>query len=143
LTGAGAVGSVRSVTSKQPSSAEQIACERLHLESCPPRLARYEDRGVRDELPRILNQLGLADTFWTQTLEREWVEIVGPQLARHTRPGRFQYGVLYVFVANSVWLAELNRMGQKPMLANIQKRFGADRIKSLRLQIDPEPPPRR
>ena len=36
------------------------------------------------------------------------------------------------------WLSDLSRYGQKQVLANLQKRFGADKIKSIHLQLDPE-----
>ena len=68
---------------------------------------------------------------------------MGEQVAKHSRPGRMNRGVLYVYVTSAPWLAELNRMGLKPMLENVQRRFGESRVKSIRLQPDPDPPSRR
>ena len=86
----------------------------------------------------LLRELGLEDRLWEHTLETDWEDIVGANVAKHARPGRIQRGVLYVFVRHSMWLAELSRFGQKEMLARIQERFGSNRIKSIRLQLDPD-----
>ena len=86
-----------------------------------------------------MKQFGLEQRLWQNRLAEEWESLVGPQVAGHTRPGRIERKVLYVFVAHSAWLSELQRYGQKQqMLANIQARFGADRIKDLRLRLDPD-----
>ena len=43
----------------------------------------------------------------------------------------------------SVWLAELSRLFQKPMLDNIRRCLGTDAVRALRLQLDPDPPQRK
>jgi len=89
-------------------------------------------------LPQIMRELGLEARMWEENLLREWTSLAGPQLSRHTRPGRLERGTLYVFVAHSTWLSELQRYGQKQLLANLQERFGPGKIKRLRLQLDPD-----
>lgn len=93
---------------------------------------------MADVVPRLMKQFGLEDRYWEQALLTEWVSIVGEQVARRTRPGRVQNQTLYVFVTSSAWLSELSRYGQKQMLENLQKKFGAEKIKSLRIQMDPD-----
>lgn len=93
---------------------------------------------VGDLVPSLMKQLGLENRLWEEALLSEWPALVGEQVARQTRPGRLDHKVLYVFVSHSTWLNELSRYGQKQMLANLQSRFGADRIKSIRLQLDPD-----
>lgn len=73
-----------------------------------------------------------------RALEEEWVALVGEPIARHVRPGRMDRGVLYVFVSNSVWLSELKRHGESAMLEKLQARFGADKITSLHMRLDPD-----
>ena len=68
---------------------------------------------------------------------KDWAELVGAQVAQHTRPGRIHRKMLFVFVDHSLWLNELSRYGQQKMLENIQAKFGSDKIKSIRLQLDP------
>jgi predicted nucleic acid-binding Zn ribbon protein len=95
---------------------------------------------ISELMPGVMKKFGLEDRFWEQSLLREWEAIVGPQVARHTRPGRVQGAVLHVYVSHSTWLNELMRYGMKEMLANIQAKFGTQRIRSVRLALDPEAP---
>ena len=96
---------------------------------------------VRDVVSGVLQRLGMDDHLWLRDLEPAWPALVGPAVAAHTRPGRYQNGLLTIFVANSAWLSELMRFGQKEMLSRIQARFGAKNIRSIRLQADPDGPP--
>jgi len=36
------------------------------------------------------------------------------------------------------WLSELSRYSQKQILENMQKRFGRDKIRNVRIQLDPD-----
>lgn len=91
-------------------------------------------------IPNLLKRMGLEARFWEEELIKEWTVLVGEQVAQHTRPGGVESGTLVVFVRHPAWLSELSRYGQKQILANIQNRFGTDRIKRLRLQLDPDGP---
>jgi predicted nucleic acid-binding Zn ribbon protein len=104
----------------------------------PP--APHRDQPLTAILPEVMKKIGLEQPMWEQTLLREWPAIVGPQVAQHTRPGRLERCQLYVYVANSAWLSELKRYGEKKILAKLQERFGTQRIKGLRLQLDPDQP---
>ncbi|MFH0982921.1 MAG: DUF721 domain-containing protein [Planctomycetota bacterium] len=107
-----------------------------------PHTGRNRDRiaaSIGDIIPGVMKQLGLDKHLWEQAILSEWPALVGPQVAAHTRPGRIERGTLFVFVSHSTWLNELSRYGKKEMLENLQKRFGADKIKSIRLQLDPDP----
>ncbi len=89
-------------------------------------------------VPLIMKQMGLQERFWEQALIGEWEGMVGPQVAKNARPGRLDRKILHVFVSHPAWLSELSRYGQKQILAKLQARFGADKIKGLRLQLDPD-----
>jgi predicted nucleic acid-binding Zn ribbon protein len=93
---------------------------------------------VAEVVPRIMRQLGLENRLWEQALIQEWESLVGPQVAKHTRAGRLERKVLHIFVDHPVWLSDLSRYGQKQIIENLQKRFGADKIKAIRLQLDPD-----
>lgn len=101
---------------------------------------------MEDVVPKLMQQLGLADRHWESVLTAEWSELVGADVARHARPGRLYSGVLTIFVKNSVWLHELGRFGKSRIEANLKTRFGPHRIRAVRLQLDPDGggrPPRR
>jgi predicted nucleic acid-binding Zn ribbon protein len=86
----------------------------------------------------VVKGMGLGQRFWEQALITEWESLVGPQVAKHARPGRLERKVLHIFVDHPAWLSDLSRYGQKQVLANLQERFGPDKIKSIHLQLDPE-----
>jgi predicted nucleic acid-binding Zn ribbon protein len=89
-------------------------------------------------VPLIMKQLGLENRLWEQALINEWESLVGPQVAKHARPGRLERKVLHIFVDHPARLSDLSRYGQKQLVENLQKRFGADKIKGIRLQLDPD-----
>jgi predicted nucleic acid-binding Zn ribbon protein len=113
----------------------QIAAER-------PAPGRHE-RPVADVAARVLKAWKLDGCAAELRLLAAWPEIVGPQVAMHARPGRLERGLLVIYVANSVWLAELNRLFQKPILENIRRHLGTNDVRALRLQLDPDPPARK
>lgn len=49
----------------------------------------------------------LAGGFQRWKLESQWLEIVGPTLAKHSRPVQYDKGLLIIEVTNSVWLNEI------------------------------------
>jgi len=112
--------------------------ERARIKDKFQPLQRRDGKAFSDGVSTLMRQVGLDEQHWVETLSREWKEIVGKGVGKHTRPGRITGSTLYVFVDSSVWLNELKRYGQKEMLANLQNRFGANRIRSLSIQIDPD-----
>ncbi len=112
--------------------------ERMHL----PDTARapIPDRTVpvSDVLPGVMRELGLEAKRWEQVIETEWSTLVGAQVARCARPGGVNRQTLSIYVNSSVWLHELSRFSQPRILAKLQERFGATRIKQVRLELDPD-----
>lgn len=93
---------------------------------------------MSDVLPGLLKRLGMEQQHWLRVLRDEWPVLVGEDVGRHSRPGRLEGRALTVFVDSAVWLSEIKRFGHGQMLGNLQKRFGAERIASLRLAPDPD-----
>ena len=116
----------------------QVERERCQIPHRVPLPNLREADSVADVIPVLMKRLGLEDQQWMDRLAEEWPKLVGAAVARHTRPGRVQRENLVVFVDNSTWLSELARYGKDPMLANLQKQFGNDRIKSVSFQLDPD-----
>lgn len=116
----------------------QVQRERCYLEDRKPPANYHDARSISQVIPELMKKLGIEEQHWFAVLEEEWPNIVGEAVAKHTRPGRFEKRNLVVFVDSSVWLNELLRYGRKKILLNLQKQFGADRIKSVSLQLDPE-----
>ncbi len=85
----------------------------------------------------ILKKLRLEETRSINHLHERWEVTMGKAVAAHTRPGVLNNGDLTVYVDSSPWLSELKRYASREMLANLQKAFGKDTIRSVRLQLDP------
>jgi hypothetical protein len=86
----------------------------------------------------------LADRLAEMRLRRSWEAVVGPEVARRTRPGSLAEGCLTVVVDNSPWLHELN-LRQPELLARIRARCAGVRVLRLTvgsLGLDPEDTPR-
>ena len=115
----------------------EVERERHHIlrERPPP---PDQSTGIAPVVENVLKGMGLEKRFWEQALIGEWEALVGSQVARQARPGRIDRKILHIYVTHSAWLSELSRYGQKQILDNLQRRFGADRIKGIKLQLDPD-----
>jgi predicted nucleic acid-binding Zn ribbon protein len=110
--------------------------ERFQIQGDPA--PAFHDAPLSDLLTDVMKRLRIDDQFWIRKLSEDWPSVVGEQVARRTRPGQVQRQTLVVFVESSVWLAELSRFAQKQILENVQKHAGNAKIRTIRLQLDPE-----
>lgn len=70
---------------------------------------------------------GISDEIRGQRVLTEWAELVGPKIAQRTRPDGVTDRVLWVEVATSAWLHELNLL--KPqLLRGLNERLGTPRL---------------
>jgi len=115
----------------------EIDRERFHLTDERPSLS---DRTMplNQIVPKILKGFGLEQEHWEQQLMEEWPLLVGPQISRHARPGKIERKILTVYVTSSAWLQELTSFGQREILKKVQDKFGANRIRTIRLRLDPD-----
>ena len=100
--------------------------------------SRTSETRIDNVVAGLLRRLGVADSVWLRELEESWPRLVGGPIAAHTRPGRYDKGVLTIYVDSSVWLSELSRFSQKELLQRLQSAFTRERIRAVRLQMDPE-----
>jgi len=66
---------------------------------------------------------GITDEIRANRAVTEWTELVGPKLAQRTRPDGITDRVLWIEVATSAWLHELNLL-RAPLLATLRDRLG-------------------
>lgn len=98
----------------------------------------FQDHSLSAILPDVLEKMDMRQDAWRLRMAAEWKEMVGDDVASYTRPGPFEYGRLIVYVRHSLWLAELSRYGKSHILAKLQDRFGANRIRQIMLRLDPD-----
>jgi len=85
----------------------------------------------------------LEDVLKKQNLESKlkgyhafdvWEEVVGPRVARHTQPKRFQDHVLWVVVDTTVWMQQLAFLEGK-IKEKLNQAIGSSMIEKIRFQI--------
>lgn len=67
-----------------------------------------------------------------------WNQAVGARIAENTRPEFVREGVLFVNVANSVWMQELHFLRDK-ILEKVNSELDSTQIKEIRFKIGPFP----
>ena len=99
----------------------------------PPR-AR-EVTHARDAIRAALDFHRLTSQVRGERVVAEWVDLVGPRIAQRTRPDRIVDRVLWIEVASSAWLHELNLL--KPqLLRGLLERLGEPPLfDDLRLRL--------
>jgi predicted nucleic acid-binding Zn ribbon protein len=94
---------------------------------------RRAPRPLGVALAAIGERLEPASTL--AAVQRCWDEVVGPTIATHAQPVGERAGVLDVACSEAVWAAELELMGPQ-LLAALNKKLGADKLRSLRVRAD-------
>src|SRR5690606_19242967 len=90
---------------------------------------------VGELLDGFLERKGLAAKLEAASVVPEWESLVGPQIAAVTAPRRASDGVLFVAVATSAWMMELNLLKADLMRrVNAGKRDG--RIRQIVFVMD-------
>jgi predicted nucleic acid-binding Zn ribbon protein len=80
---------------------------------------------VGDLVARFLDKSGLGARVEAATAMTDWARLVGPQIAAVTTPTGMSEDTLFVSVATSAWLMELNLMkGELMRRINAGKKEG-------------------
>ncbi|MFT5239121.1 MAG: putative nucleic acid-binding Zn ribbon protein [Candidatus Promineifilaceae bacterium] len=116
----------------------QVQRERAQIPPGPPPKPSKDPAPVRPMIESLIKKLGIAPEAWLTEMADDWSDIVGKDVAAHTRPGLLQNKCLVVYVDSSPWLTELSRVAKRSMLKKIQERFTAARLSDIRLQLDPD-----
>ncbi len=70
-----------------------------------------------------------------QGLRKAWLDAVGPKIAAYTRPDALRRNVLFVKVANSVWMQQLHFLKQD-ILAKINRANAQNPIRNIFFSLD-------
>lgn len=94
----------------------------------PPGPRRNRDM-VRagDAVAQAIAHRGLGDQIRAERLVTEWGELVGPKIAQRTRADRIVDRVLWIEVATSAWLHELNML-RAQIVRGLLERLGEPRL---------------
>ncbi len=92
---------------------------------------------MHDIVDDVVKGTQLNSDHWAAKLQEQWQDLMGSQIAEHTRPGALSGNALIVFVQSSAWLHELERYSKPKMEALLRDHFGADKIRYIRFRLDP------
>jgi Dna[CI] antecedent, DciA len=84
-------------------------------------------RRAQDAIRDVLALRGIADEVRAQRVLTEWGELVGPKIASRTRPDGVTDRVLYIEVASSAWMHELNLL-KAQIFMGLLERLGEPRL---------------
>lgn len=104
-----------------------------HFRPDPPKSIHQ----VGDLMPGLIKKMGLEDTSRLAEIQDMWVEVAGAGNAAHATPGRWESGVLIVYVDQPIWLAELKRFAARPLEKKLKERLGPRVLKAIRFELDP------
>lgn len=99
---------------------------------------REPDRGpqrIGTSLDRLLGTLRAPTVDVLDAVFRRWDEIVGPDVARHSRPVAVAGDQLTVSAVDPTWASEL-RWLEREVLARCAEVAGTERISRLVVRVD-------
>lgn len=91
-------------------------------------------RTIKEVLAAVLEELGLGEKVVVYRAVTDWPEIVGPQVARHTKALAVEDKTLVVAVDSPAWMTQLFYL-KAQLLEKIANRIGSGRIVELRLVL--------
>mgnify|MGYP003593532985 CR=1 FL=1 len=83
-----------------------------------------------------LKRLNIKERPWLDELNQPWPTLVAPEVSSVARPGKWDNGILYVYVTNSVKLFELRRTHLKRIEQAVRAFAKDDRVKHVRLMVN-------
>ncbi|HEX9637529.1 MAG TPA: DUF721 domain-containing protein [Acidobacteriota bacterium] len=86
----------------------------------------------------LLQQLMRQPQLAAPLLERLWPRLVAAPLSLHTRPVRFDAGLLTVEVEEQGWLRELEPLRER-LRGRLNQALGTGTVKAIRLVLRPQP----
>ena len=105
---------------------------RRPLEQRPGTLSSASDV-LQGLLKNGKSPVGQSFTQWK--LWHQWEEILGDEIAKHSRPVGYKRGVLFVWVENSVRMQEMIFV-VKSMITKINKSLGRNWVKRIQFTLD-------
>ncbi len=86
---------------------------------------------MRNLLPRIMKNLGLAKRYEAELIIFNWRQIVGEDVAAHTRPGKINRRVLTVAAKNAVWAHHLSTLKEE-IIAKVNTFAGEKAVSDIK-----------
>jgi hypothetical protein len=85
-------------------------------------------------LAAVLKKQGIEDEIKKYEFVTRWAEIVGPEVAKRTKPDCIKKGTLIVSVVSSTWAQELT-LHKTSVLSRLQRVVGSDLVQDLKFCV--------
>lgn len=85
-------------------------------------------------LPSVLQKMGIAQRLIEQKAVLVWASVVGPEIRKQTVAQRIEKGILYVAVANSVWINELTFL-KASIINKLNASIGQEVVKDIKFYL--------
>lgn len=111
----------------------------LGADRVPDQQSRGRDpRPLQAVLGEFLTRRGWSARLRASTIHARWEDLVGAQIAAHTRPVRLHGGVLVLAVDSPAWATQLRYLGPRIMAA-LNDDLGAGTVTRLTIQVETQP----
>jgi len=90
---------------------------------------------IRDVIGGVLASLKTPENLRRCEILERWPAIVGPEIARHTRPRLDGRGSLKIWVEQSALAFELNQKYRQTILKRVRALFGEKAVKDVRVFV--------
>jgi len=107
----------------------------LPIDADPTEL-RQEPEPLSALIEKALKRLNIAESPWLDELAQAWPQLVPADVAKVSRPGKWDHGILYVYVSSSMHLFEIRRAHLKRIEQAVRAFAGDDRVKQVRLMVN-------
>jgi len=112
----------------------------LPIDTDPPE-TRREAEPFSQIIEKTLKRLKIDASPWLDELSEAWSKLVPPEVAKVTRPGKWDNGILYVYVTSSVKLFEIRRTRLRAIEQAVRTFAGDNRVRQVRLMVNSVPLP--
>lgn len=85
-------------------------------------------------LDRVLRHLGGAPADAVTALYDRWAELVGDELATHTRPVALRDGVLVIGIDDPAWAPRL-RFGENALRERLAEGLAGQHVRSIEVRV--------
>lgn len=107
----------------------------LPIDADPPE-TRRDGEPFSAIIEKTLKRLNIQASPWLDELAQAWPSIVPAEVAKVSRPGKWDGGILYIYVTTSLQLFELRRQHLKRIEQAVRAFAGDDRVKHVRLMVN-------
>lgn len=110
------------------SSLLSIILHQMHK----PKMPNMTD--ISSVIKNLSKSLGFEQKMVELSIQKRWNEIMGENIANHTRPGQIRYKKLYIEVDNSVWMHQLLFLKEE-VLSRVNRSIGREIIDEVRFKL--------